>query len=204
MNNLQLALKELDEEWFASLPEFEDKPPFEVSKEFLKWEQRVIYGKKSASSKVVKVTLIAAALLIIFSVVALSTTKGREFVKHFFKESAVFSFQTERMDNANLIMVKYIPKGFVLEEDYKEDVIHIYHYSYQQNWFEIEKRSIRTTVDFDYNTNGYETIEKNGIIYHITNDNDYCAIIWNCNDYYYQVSGNVDKETAMQIAFGVE
>lgn len=46
MNNLQKALKEMDEEWFASLPEVDEAPPFETSEAFKEWEQRVIYGQK--------------------------------------------------------------------------------------------------------------------------------------------------------------
>ena len=205
MNNLELALQELDEEWLASLQIREDVPPFEVSKQFLKWEQRVIYGKKSTSSKVVKVLLVAAALLIILSVVALSTTKGREFMMHFFKDSAVFSLQAERMDKVNDLTVSYLPEGFELEDDYKKNTYFIKHYINQTQWFEIQKRSIKTTVDFDYLETAYEEIERNGITYKITYvDDNICNVIWNYHDFYYHVFGNIDRETALQIAFGVE
>ena len=205
MNNLQLALKELDEEWFASLPEFEDKPPFEVSKEFLKWEQHVIYGKKSASSKVVKVILIAAALLILFSVVSLSTTKGREFVMHFFKESAVYNLEAEQSEDVYELKVEYLPEGFMLEDSTEGKTVTDYSFSNGTKWLDIQKRSIETTVDFDYNRNSYELIEHNDIIYTISFvDEDISNVIWNHNNYYYHVSGSIDKETALKIAYGVE
>lgn len=203
MNNLQLALKELDEEWFASLPEFEDKPPFEVSKEFLKWEQRVIYGKKSASGKAFKVIAIAAALLVLFSIIALSTTKGREFVMHFFKESAVYSLEARQTKDLTSLSVKYLPEGFVLINTTEGKTFIENKYSNDSNWLDIQKRTIETTVDFDYNDINCEAFEQNGIKYSIISTGEYCMVIWNYHDYYYQVSGTIDKENALNIAYGV-
>ena len=205
MNNLKTALNELDGEWIASLPNIEDIPQFEVSRKFKRWEQRIIYGKKSVSSKVVKVILIAAALFIILSVVALSTTKGREFVMHFFKDSAVFSLQAENLNRVTSLTVNYLPEGFALEENFEDFTTHVYFYSCQQKWINIEKRSVKTTVDYNYKDSAYEQMEYNDIIYTITYvNNNISNIIWNYNGYYYHVSGNIDKETVLQIAFGVE
>ena len=205
MNNLKTALNELDGEWFASLPNIEDIPQFEVSRKFERWEQRIIYGKKSVSSKVVKVILIAAALLILFSVVSLSTTKGREFVMQFFKESAVYSILAEQSKEVNTLTVNYLPEGFELDDSFENDLMIYYYYTNNEVYFEIKKNSINTTVDFNYNENAYEQIEYNDILYTVVYVNKkICNIIWNYHDYFYQVSGTIDKETALQIAFGIE
>ncbi|MBQ6380707.1 MAG: hypothetical protein IJJ41_03775 [Clostridia bacterium] len=50
MNNLQKALKEMDEEWFASLPEVDEVPPFETSEAFKEWEQKTIFRKECQES----------------------------------------------------------------------------------------------------------------------------------------------------------
>ena len=128
MNNFETALRELDEEWFATLPPVEKVYEHELSKKYLKWEQRVIYGKKSMANKVLKVVLIAAALLVILSVIALSTTKGREFFMQFFKDSAVYSLYADSSQNVQDLNVGYLPEGFVLKEEFKDEIIIDYQY----------------------------------------------------------------------------
>ena len=204
MNNLNIALRELDEEWLHSLAVNEDTPCFEVSKGFLRWEQRVIYGKKSASGKAFKVIAIAAALLVLFSIIALSTTKGREFVMQFFKESAVYSVQAERLEPVNTLTVDYLPEGFQLSNIVEGKTLIDYQYTRLDEWLDIQKRSIKTTVDFDYGNDEYERIEQNGIKYSMISTGEYCMVIWNYHDYYYQVSGTIDKENALNIAYGVK
>ena len=51
MNNLELALKDVVEEWLNSLPDPDELPPFEPSERFKKWEQEVIYGNKEQKPK---------------------------------------------------------------------------------------------------------------------------------------------------------
>lgn len=205
MNNLEIALKELDEEWFAGIAAVEDMPPFEVSKRYLKWEQRVIYGKKSTANKAVKVLLLVAAMLILFSIIALSTTKGREFILQFFKDSAVYSLQADQSRYVSELEVDYLPEGFVLERTFEDDTMLLYRYEKNTMQIEIQKNIIETTANFDYSDKNYEVIEKNGVSYLVSfADENICSVIWNMNNYYYHVSGNVEKEEALKIAFGVQ
>ena len=204
MNNLQIALKELDAEWLASLPAPEDMPDFEVSKKFLKWEQRVIYGKKSTSGKVLKVILIAAAMIVLFSVIALSTTKGREFFMQFFKESAVYSLDADNSQAVTSLTVDYLPKGFVLKEKDENDVFIFNYYENKDKYIDIQKSILRVIVDFDYNSENFEIIEINGVKYIVSFvDKNICNVIWNYNNYNYQVSGNFEKEEIIKVALSV-
>ena len=204
MNNFIIALEKLDEEWFATLPEPEEVPEFEVSKHFLRWEQRVIYGKKSTASKAVKVVLIAAALIILLSVIALSTTKGREFFMQFFNESAVFSLYAEKSEKIQTLEIGYIPENFELDNAYDDRILCFYHYSSEGQEIEIQKQLVEITVDFNKRSSSYERINRDGIIYHILlKEGKICNVFWNQNNYYYQVSGNINKEEALKIAYGV-
>ena len=202
MDNLETALFELREEWFAELPAPEDMPVFEHSKSYLKWEQRVIYGKQSAGRKAAKVLLIAAALLVLFSVIALSTTKGREFIMHYFKDSALYSVFAETSQPVNSLTVEYIPKGYELKEQFENSGMKSMLYSKDKSWIKISKQFIETTVDFDYEKDSFELVEKNGIKYIITNvDDNVCNVIWNYNNFNYFVAGTIDKETALEVAY---
>lgn len=204
MNNLNIALRELDEEWLHSLAVNEDTPCFEVSKGFLRWEQRVIYGKKSVSAKVLKVVAIAAALLILFSVIALSTTKGREFVMQFFKESAVYSLQAEQSEDVYELKVEYLPEGFILIDTYEDDMVKYYFYTNKAKRFAIQKNSLRTTADFDFNGKNIEIIDIEGVEYVVSSNEEYCSVVWNRNNYFYQVTGVIDKQEALKVAMGVQ
>ena len=117
MNKLGEVMLEVSEEWFADLPAPEEVPAYTYSKKYLKWEQEVIYGKKHVTLKrVAKVLLVAAILIIMLAVIALSTTKGREFILHFFNDSAVYSVDTQNTENVNSLIIGYIPKGFELAD----------------------------------------------------------------------------------------
>lgn len=204
MNNLQIALKELNEEWLASLPELEEMPKFEVSPKYIKWEQRVIYGKKSTSGKVIKIILIAATIIVLFSVIALSTTKGREFFMHFFKESAVYSLDADKSEPVNSLAVDYLPHGFVLKDTDENNSFILHYYENQDKYFNIQKHILQTAVDFDYKSEDYEVVEVNGVKYIVSFvDENICNVIWNYNNYNYQVSGNLGKEEVFKIALGV-
>lgn len=205
MDKLEIALRELDEEWLATLPPVEKKYEHELSKKFLRWEQRVIYGKKSPANKVLKAILIAAALLVLFSVIALSTTKGREFATQFFKDSAIYSLYAEHSQDVQALNVAYLPEGFVLKNTYKDEIMIDYQYSNSAKWLDVRKQFIETTAKFDYFDGAYKIVKSNGISYIVTlADENIHNVIWNYNGYYYQVSGNIDKDTALKIAFSVE
>lgn len=205
MNNFETALRELDEEWFATLPPVEKVYEHELSKKYLKWEQRVIYGKKSTASKVFKVALIAAALLVILSVIALSTTKGREFFMQFFKDSAVYSLYADSSQDVQDLNVGYLPEGFVLKEEFKDEIMINYQYTHEKEWLDIRKQFIETTANFDYSENKYDIIKRNNVSYIVSfADEKIYNVIWNYNGYYYHLSCNMDKETALKIAYNVE
>ena len=93
----------------------------------------------------------------------------------------------------------------LLEKEFKDETMLFYQYINQDRLIDIQKNSIETTVDFDYREDNYETIERNGVTYLVSfADEDICNVIWNVNNYYYQVSSNIEKEEILKIAFCVQ
>lgn|GEM_PF-6086816 len=205
MNKLGEVMLEVSEEWFADLPAPEEVPAYTYSKKYLKWEQEVIYGKKHVTLKrVAKVLLVAAILIIMLAVIALSTIKGREFIMQFFKESAVFSLDTKQSEEVNNLTISYLPENYYLEDTFKNKEMIVYNYSNNDKWIEVRKHSIKTSVDFHYDRNSFNVIERNGIKYMLSfSNNGFYNIIWNYNNYFYQVNGNEEKNELLKVAYNV-
>ena len=206
MNKLGEVMLEVSEDWFADLPAPEEVPAYTYSKKYLKWEQEIIYGKKHVTLKrVAKVLLIAAILIIMLAVIALSTTKGREFILHFFNDSAVYSVDMEMSKEVTELNVSYLPDRFRLENTFIEEGIIMYHYSYQDEWIQIRKHFINTSADFHFDSSLYDSVDNNGITYLISaSKNGFCNIVWNYNDYFYQVNGNVEKNELLKVAYNIQ
>lgn len=205
MNKLGEVMLEVSEEWFADLPAPEEVPAYTYSKKYLKWEQEVIYGKKHVALKrVAKVLLVAAILIIMLAVIALSTTKGREYIMQFFKEEATYATNATQSERVNSLIADYLPDECKLDYQFDSKELLAYRYTMGEKWFEIQKHYVESSTLFNYNENNYETIKKDGITYIISFvDNNVCNILWNSNNYYYQVSGTIDRNELLKIAFNV-
>lgn len=205
MNKLGEVMLEVSEEWFADLPAPEEVPAYTYSKKYLKWEQEVIYGKKRVTLKrVAKVLLVAAILIIMLAVIALSTTKGREFILNFFNDSAVYNVQAKSTASVEKLEINYTVGGFELKEIFEEDMCIYYEFTKGNDLYSIVKTPINTKVNIDF----YKT-QKNVIINNITyiitmTEPDFCNIIWNYNNYSYRVSGNISENEALKIAQNVK
>lgn len=201
MSNFEIALKEINDEWLASLPNPEDLPEPKLSKKYLRWERRVIRGKKPVANKVVKIILIAAALLIILSVAALSTDKGKEFILQFFKDSAVYSTDMDTVKMVTDLNVGYVPEEYELKYSKKDTMVIVKRYFSNEKWFEVQKRLIKSTLDVDYDLGKGEIFEYNGVNYLvIASEDDYISIIWNDGNYQYYSGGIIEKEELLKIA----
>lgn len=204
MNKLGEVMLEVSEEWFADLPAPEEVPAYTYSKKYLKWEQEVIYGKKHVTLKrVAKVLLVAAILIIMLAVIALSTTKGREFILNFFNDSAVYSTDAKTSIPVNNIEISYVLKDYVLVDEIKENNCIYCEYQNGSNYYVIVKSPIKTTVDFDYKQFKKSIVQKNITYIFTSTDPDFCNLIWNCNNYNYRISGNISENEALKIAENV-
>ena len=204
MSNFEIALKEINDEWLASLPNPEDLPEPKLSKKYLRWERRVIRDKKPVANKVVKIILIAAALLIILSVAALSTDKGKEFILQFFKDSAVYSTYIKSPKLVDNIKIDYIPAGFELEYSFDDGAVYERDFTNGKAWFDIKKYDKAATTDFSFENKTIEHLNYNDIDYCICEDDgEYIIIVWTDENYHYYLGGVISKEDAIKIAKNV-
>ena len=205
MNKLGEVMLEVSEEWFADLPAPEEVPAYTYSKKYLKWEQEVIYGKKHVTLKrVAKVLLVAAILIIMLAVIALSTTKGRKFIMQFFKESAVYSIHSNIDNTVSSVDIGFIPKHYQLAGTYYGNMIIYKEYVYGDYSFVVYKSPVNTSTDFDYNDDCKKYFI-DGITYVVSlTDKEYCNVIWNYNNFNYRISGNINVNEAMKIAKSVK
>ena len=111
---------------------------------------------------------------------------------------------TESNDNSvnGEITVGYIPEGFELESSAIHDK-HIYnkYVSSQSDYFTIIKQASSTIVEFDTEKGNVEKVARNGKMYILYEDTvDYICLVWNENDYVYQIHSSISKEELLRIA----
>lgn len=205
MNKLGEVMLEVSEEWFADLPAPEEVPAYTYSKKYLKWEQEVIYGKKHVTLKrVAKVLLVAAILIIMLAVIALSTTKGREFILNFFNDSAVYNVQTRISDSVKKMEINYIIDGYVLVDEYEQDMCIYNEFAKGSSRYVIVKTPINSKIDFNSDVNS-KKVQIDNVVYVVSlTSNGYCNVIWNYQYYSYRVSGNISENEALKVAQSVE
>lgn len=205
MNKFEKACEMSLNDWLATIPDI--VPEAEYTENHEKWLKKLFDKMRDNryhrfTTKTVKVLLIAATLTALL-LTAFVIPSSREFIIDNFD---IFSrYQLTESNNNSVngeITVGYIPEGFALESSSTHNK-HIYNkYTSSKNeYFTIIKQSSTTIVEFDTETGIVENIVIGDITYTFYDDTtDYNCIVWNRNDYVYQIHSSISKDELLQIA----
>ena len=205
MSNLALACELSLNDWFATFPDV--IPEAERSKKHEKWKKNLFNKMRNDryhrfTTKTVKVMLIAATLCALL-LTAFVVPSSREFIVDHFDIFSRYKL-TESNNNAvdGKITVGYIPEGFELTNEQKSAKALVNDYvDLKGGIFIVSKYSSSTEVDFDIETGNIENININGKTYMFyADDNNYNFLVWNVNDYVYQIDGTLPKAELLKIA----
>lgn len=205
MSNLALACELSLNDWFATFPD--EIPEAERSKKHEKWKKNLFNKMRDDhyhrfTTKTIKVMLIAATLSALL-LTAFVIPSSREFIIDNFDIFSRYKL-TESNNNAvsGEITVGYIPEGFKLtNERVSSRTIINEHTDSNGGVFIITKSTSSTEAIFDTETGEIERIVVDGQEYVFYIDkNNYKFLVWNKNDYVYQIDGTLPKNELLKIA----
>ena len=205
MSKLARACELSLNDWYATFPDV--IPEAECSKKHEKWKKNLFNKMRDDhyhrfTTKTIKVMLIAATLSALL-LTAFVIPSSREFIVDNFDIFSRYKL-TESNNNAvnGEITVGYIPEGFKLtnERELSRLIINDY-YDSNGVFFTITKSSSSIEVDLDTETGNVEYIMVNNKTYsYYEDDNNHNYLIWNQNDYVYQIEGTLSKDELLKIA----
>lgn len=205
MSKLARACELSLNDWFATFPDV--IPEAERSKKHEKWKKNLFNKMRDDhyhrfTTKTIKVMLIAATLSALL-LTAFVIPSSREFIIDNFDIFSRYKL-TESNNNAvnGEITVGYIPEGFKLtnEQEFARATMNEYIDS-SGGVFTISKYSSSTKVEFNTESGNVENIIGNSATYIFYIDkNNHNILVWNKNDYVYQIDGTLPKDELIKIA----
>ena len=205
MNNFEKACEMSLNDWLATIPEI--VPEAEYTKNHEKWKRKLFNKMRDNryhrfTTKTVKVLMIAAVLSALL-LTAFVIPSSREYIIDNFDIFSRYQI-TEPNDNSvnGEITVGYIPEGFELINKHTSTKNVILDYvNVDGTIINIMKSTSSIKIEFDTEFGSTDTIVLNGKTYTYFLDFDNCGfLVWNDNDYVYQISGLISKDELLKIA----
>ena len=205
MNNFEKACEMSLIDWVSTLPDI--VPEAEYTKKHEKWKKNLFNKMRGNyyhrfTTKTIKVMLVAAVLCALL-LSAFVIPSSREYIIDNFEIFSTYKLTENNKNSVNgEIIVGYIPEGFELvnEQIFSKGIVNDYTDS-SGKIITITKTSSSIKVDFDTE---FETVEniligERTYLYHM-DDTNYGYLVWNMNDYIYQVHGSISKDELLKIA----
>lgn len=205
MNNFEKACEMSLNDWLATIPEI--IPEAEYTKNHEKWKIKLFNKMRgnryhTFTTKTIKVMLVAAVLFALL-LTAFVVPSSREYIIDNFEIFSRYKITENNNNSVNdEITVGYIPEGFELVDKQVLSKLITYNYCNSTNkMITITKFSSVIKVEFDTETGSIENIIVNDIEYsYYVDENNYKYLVWNENDYIYQIDGEISKDELLKIA----
>lgn len=204
MNNFEKACEMSLNDWLATIPEI--VPEAEYTKNHEKWKRKLFDKMRGNryhrfTTKTVKVLMIAAVLSALL-LTAFVIPSSREYIIDNFDIFSRYQL-TESNDNSvnGEITVGYIPQGFELVNKHINSRLIAYDYSNGSEQIVISKCTSSIKVEFDTEKGNIEQFIVGDVTYILYDDTtNYNSVVWNENDYVYQIHSTVSKDELLKIA----
>ena len=209
MNKLAQACELSLNDWSATFSETIPEPVY--SKKYKRWKKKLFDKMRDDhyhifTTKAIKVMWIAAIISMML-LTAFVIPSSREYILEEFDKNSTYELT---MNNKNSVSgeinVGYIPNGFDLKESICEENLLINRYvNGNGDIITVFKYSSIMKIDFDTERFEVENVTIDTIQYvYCTGYLGMNSIIWNKNDYIYQIDALLEKEEMIKIAKTVE
>ena len=205
MNNFEIACEMSLNDWLSTIPD--NVPEAEYTENHEKWLKKLFNKMRDDryhrfTTKTVKVLLIAATLTALL-LTAFVIPSSREYIIDNFDIFSRYKL-TEANDNSvnGEITVGYIPKGFELaDKQFSSKISFIDYINSNGTKIKISKSSSIANIEFDTETGTLEDLTINGKTYtYFIDKNNFSYLVWNKNDYIYQIHSSISKDELLKIA----
>lgn len=205
MNKFEKAFEMSMNDWLSTIPDI--VPEAEYTKNHDKWLKNLLNKMRdnkyhTFTTKTIKVLLVAAVLCAML-LTAFVVPSSRKYIIDNFDVFSRYKITENNKNSVNgEITVGYIPDGFELESTVVEDKHLLCNYTSKENrTFIISKFSSSNEVYLDTETGNIEIINIDEKIYsYYVDENNYNYLVWNENDYIYQIDGTISKDELLKIA----
>ncbi len=205
MNNFEKAFEMSMNDWLSTIPDI--VPEAEYTKNHDKWLKNLLNKMRdnkyhTFTTKTIKVLLVAAVLCALL-LTAFVVPSSRKYIIDNFDVFSRYKITENNKNSVNgEITVGYIPDGFDLDNKKVSSKIITYNYSNSaRGIITITKFSSIMEVYFDNETGTIESIIVNGTEYsYYVDENNHRYLVWNVNDYIYQIDGTISKEELLKVA----
>ncbi len=194
-------------DWVATIPAPEDLPEPNYSKRHIR-RMNALMDKMRGNvyhhftTRAIKVMLVAAVLFALL-LTAFVVPSSREFIIDKFDIASRYQMTTQSINSVSgEIKVGYIPEGYELENKEEYDKCLFYNYiSTTSLSFTISKYPSSMEIDFDTENSNAINIMINNITYtYYESLSGNRSIMWQKNDYIYQIDGQISKDEMLKIA----
>ncbi len=205
MNKFEKACEMSLNDWLATIPDI--VPEAEYTENHAKWLRKLFNKMRDNryhrfTTKTVKVLMVAAVLSALL-LTAFVIPSSREYIIDNFDIFSRYQL-TESNDNSvnGEITVGYIPEGFeLINKQISTKIIIIDYKDSSGTIINIMKSSSKNEVDFDTESGIVDNITINDITYTFYDDaTEYNCVVWNKNDYVYQIHSTIVKDELLKIA----
>lgn len=194
--------------WVDSLPD--NIEPYQFSKKHER-RMKVLFnkmrgGRYHSITTRATVLLVAAILIFAMAVTAMAIPYTREFIIEKFFDHSTYTVVGGEYSEIGDIEIGYIPEGFEKDYEYYGDnyCVTSFKSPNYDSWISIRVSLINQETYFDTET--YESFETsvNGIIYSCYRSDTTNGIIWNNGTHTFNIFGNIDIGTMMEVSRSIK
>ena len=197
------------EDWADDIPD--DLPEPVYSEKHKRWVKKLFNKMRGDryhrfTTNTVKVMLVAAILSALL-LTAFVIPSSREFIIDKFDIYSTYKLTEDNGNSVNgEITVGYIPEGFELVDEQEFDLSIMNYYSNKDfDTFSISKSSSALKIEFDSENIETKDVVIDQIVYvYYVSDSGNASVMWNKNDYIYQVDGVLPINELIKVAKSVK
>ncbi len=210
MTKFATACKLSFEDWVTEIPDFNDLPEPDYSKNHIK-KMKNLFDKMRENkyhhftSKTFKIILVAAVLFSLFTFYVFANPSSRKYIIEKFEEFGIFTLTEQKSDVVPDIEIGYVPQGFdLVNEIESKKYICMFYESSDGKELTVQKSASTSQIAFNNEDGQAEEIIIGNITYtYVTNSSEYKHILWTENNYIYSIDGTLSKEELLKIAINL-
>lgn len=209
MSKLAKACELSLNEWLGPIPD--ELPEVEYSKKHERWKKNLFNKMRGGyyhrfTTQTIKVMLVAAILMALL-MTAFVFPSSRESMLDSFNTFSMYKITKHNKNSVNReIKVGYIPEGFEFDSKDQAGKQLIVKYTTEYgSFFTIFKSS--SSMEMEFNTEFFDSEEiiVNNVKYvYCQGNKGMNNLVWNKNDYIYEIDGTLSKDEMLEIAKTVE
>ncbi len=206
---LKYAFQEANAELIDEMPQCEE---VEFSKEHEDKMRKLFAGKVRRMKYIKRIFMIAAVMVILFSISVMSVQGWRasfmNFILSFTESNTELKYRDEAEDKNSYtvgdVTFEYLPSGFTLDSNKNQGKVIYVKFNKGNEYFETKIKESNPVANVDTEKAGAELLMINGAEVFVTQKDDNISVSWNNNLKTFELMGNIEREELLKIAENIK